>query len=100
MKKTRPRRVEAVATSAPPELEPGPPDLLAPVDPLMEELAQVALGLLPFEEVDDTVMAVRLYLETHPAIRDRLRLLARAEADESGPLAVGAEDDSKAGSGG
>lgn len=65
-------------------------DALASVArPVLDEVAAFCDAFLPSSERDDFELATALYVETHPAMRERLHDVLAHTVGESGPLSIG-----------
>lgn len=78
-----------------PKSEPLPakPALLAPVGPVLAEVQELLCRLLPPDVADNELMAVAVYLETHPTLTDALHSALAAEVNESADIAIADEDE-------
>lgn len=97
------KRIRAV----PKPVEPKEETLESPLEPLLEEVHAFCQELVPASHAEDFELAVRLYLETHPVMRERLHVLRAQMQGQSASVPVdrtetadGEAKDSKGGGGG
>ncbi len=59
------------------------------VDPILEEVRLLLGDLLPPDMADDWNLAVASYLETHPAMQERIHAIMSKRIQESADLPLG-----------